>query len=224
MIREHIFNSRWLGQPAGIVDDPAFFQLEPSEQARLLARFHWVEYRGQPVDLAERRAIHKAGFVFCSTEIPFRIRLSEIKNCLQIGPCAEAKLTRFGASRYQMLSAELLDQRFQMWGNTLMQEHPETCLTVLHDGRPQGYFLSKPEDGGLFLALACLAEGSVISGADLYKAALSHYHSMGFSMGWASFSSANTSVLNIYASLGARFLSPVEHYFFVGAALTSPAA
>ena len=93
MIREHDFNTRWWGNPVGIVDDPAFFALGHEERAALLNPFDWVEFKaglgpGAPLDPACR-----AGFFQVDTQLPFSINLK----ALDATPSTESMEIAFAA-------------------------------------------------------------------------------------------------------------------------------
>ena len=62
-----------------------------------------------------------------------------------------------------------------------------------------------------------LTAHACVSGFDLYSRAISHFAGMDFRLGHASFSVRNSSVLNIYARLGACFLEPRECWMWIGA-------
>jgi voltage-gated potassium channel Kch len=104
-----------------------------------------------------------------------------------------------------------LAARYERWAAALLDESPDTCLrATLDDGRTVGWFLAAPRGGSLELTLAALHRDASVSGARLYEACLAAFAARGHRLGHASFSAENTSVHNVYASLGARFVAP-EH-------------
>ena len=70
-------------------------------------------------------------------------------------------------------------------------------------------------EGSLNLTLAMLSPKAEISGVHLYRTAFDTYAKRGAKLGWASFSASNIPVLNIYASLGARFTKAEAYWFWV---------
>ena len=221
MITHHAFHSAWLGAPAGLLRDPAFFSLPAAERAHLLALFAWVEYRPPAAERADHTTPRNAGFFLADLQIPFRIALHKIEPtpslaALQIQPLTRlpdpADLRPFAHERFRHLpgcTPERLAQRYSRWTADLAAAHPDLALEISCDGRPQGYFLSRPDGPTLDLTLAMLRADATISGMLLYHKALVHYAAAGARIGAASFSADNPAVLNIYARLGAAFL-PAE--------------
>lgn len=223
MIRQHDFNSRWWGEPVGIVDDGAFFSLPPPEQADALAPFRWVEFKSRMDVAPPLPRLQEAGFFLADTQVNFRIGLKAgVANA-----CAEATAVYFASDtpfdlqaedvplfdheRYRHLPGndhQRTNRRYVEWARQLLREHPECCLQVTAGDATQGWFLSRPAEGGLNLTLAMLRRHARISGFLLYEQALRAYASRGHRIGWASFSVTNTAVLNIYARLGAHFIGP----------------
>ena len=71
MIREHVFNTKWWGQPVGIIDDPEFFQQPDQIQREMLSPYSWVEFRS-PMELTlSLEQIHQAGFLHVDTQVNF---------------------------------------------------------------------------------------------------------------------------------------------------------
>jgi len=229
MIRQHDFNTRWWGAPAGIVDDAAFFALPDHEREQALATYQWVEFKSG-LDAAPRlAAIARAGFYLADTQIAFRIALKEA-----CSPCTEPLTVRFAGEpgfeyreedlapfaheRYAHLSGntpDRLNARYADWGKQLIHDHPETCLAVLSDGEVQGWFLSQCADSGLNLTLAVAHRRARISGFLLYQKSLTAYAAKGHRIGSATFSVTNTAVHNIYANLGARFTAPLGIWIWI---------
>ncbi|MCH2110764.1 MAG: hypothetical protein MK135_15695, partial [Polyangiaceae bacterium] len=81
------------------------------------------------------------------------------------------------------------------------------------EGEEQGYFLSQNTNSGFELTLAMLQSNTKITGMHLYHKALLAYAARGHRLGGAGFSVYNTPVHNIYANLGARFLSTEDFWF-----------
>ena len=221
MIGRHDFNSDWCGQEAGIVRDPAFFGLEPGEQAELLQPWAWVEAR-QEGELC-RRSMQAAGFLQVDTQMPFKIGLAR----LQGSPSLERAEVRFADEHpFQIKVSELADfaherfsvipgiemgdlnRRYGLWSTQLLAADPAHCMQVFVEGEVQGWFLGQRTKAGLELTLAMLKRDATISGHLLYHKALKSYGERGARVGYAAFSVSNTPVLNIYAALGARFLAP----------------
>ncbi len=232
MIRQHDFNSRWWGEPVGIVDRGAFFSLPPAERARALAPFHWVEFKSRLNDAPPLTLLRDAGFFLADTQVEFRIGLK----ASVVSACAEAIAVHFATDapfdlraedvplfeheRYRHLPGndpERTNRRYVEWARQLIREHPDCCLQVTAEEAAQGWFLSRPAAGCLNLTLAMLRRHARISGFLLYDQALRAYASRGHRIGWASFSVTNTAVLNIYARLGAHFVGPTGIWLWVGA-------
>ncbi len=226
-VRRHDFNSEWWGDEVGIVDDPAFFARPAEDQARLLAPYAWTEFKASELHRLPVQAIARAGFVAVGLNLSFRLNLARVTltESARGLVCRTAREHRVGLDLASMrpfaherfallpgMNAERFNTRYLIWAEQLLARSPETSLEILHDGRVQGWFLSEPRSGGLFLGLAMLAEGAAISGHLLYQAAMGSYSARGHRLGFADFSAENTAVLNIYASCGARFLAPQYHW------------
>jgi len=229
MIRSHEFNSRWWGAPAGILDDPAFFDLAEDERERVLAGYRWVEFRSELAAAPRLSSIARAGFFLADTQIAFRIGLQqrcgscadELAVCFADEPgfaYCERDLAPFEYERFVHLpgvTPDRLHARYAAWGRQLIGDHPESCLAVMSRGEIQGWFLSAPTEVGLNLALAATHRGVRISGFLLYEKSLAAYAERGHRLGFASFGVRNTAVHNIYAKLGARFTAPTGIWFWV---------
>jgi hypothetical protein len=235
MIREHAFNSAWWGAPCGIVENLALLSRPAAEIRGALAPWAWVELRADHDDVPPPAALSAAGFFHADTQLRFKLALPRIVGSpstdrltvrfadqpdtppLAIGA---ADMAVFRHERFRHLPGAddaRINARYALWTAQLVAEHPDTCLAVL-DGPPgnpasvQGWFLSQPGPGGLNLTLAMLRAGARISGHHLYHRAALAYAARGHRIGEASFSATNTPVLNIYASLGARFTG-AEHFW-----------
>lgn len=223
MIRRHDFNSRWWNAEVGILEDEAFFELEASRQQEALRSWAWVERR-QTVDAVTAFRIARAGFAQVDTQIGFRIGLKKLASSASVEQLrvefaderpfsAQAEeLPAFRNERFLALpgsTLERVNQRYGLWAQDLIEEHPATCLRVLDGDRVQGWFLSRRLEKGLELTLAMLHREATITGHGLYHRALLAYGARGHRAGTASFSVTNTAVHGIYASLGARFLPPL---------------
>jgi hypothetical protein len=108
-----------------------------------------------------------------------------------------------------------LNRRYADWSRDLLAANPAHCMQVCVGGEIQGWFLGRQTPKGLELTLAMLRRGATVSGHLLYHRALKAYGERGARMGFAAFSASNTPVLNIYASLGARFLPPMGIWFWI---------
>ncbi len=230
MIKLHEFNTEWWGSPVGIVTDSAFFQQSPADQQRALEQYAWVEFVHPAATLPSRLSLASAGFFYTDTQVRFRLDLTRI----QPGSCAEAlavesadrsaftirdgELRPFPYERFYALPGATepkVSQRYVLWSNNLVRQHPATALRFLQEGKVQGWFLSHPEKGALGLTLAMLSADSNTSGFDLYSRAASEYARRGFRLGTASFSIQNSPVHNIYSALGARFTEPRECWMWI---------
>lgn len=235
LIREHAFNTDWYGAPAGIVEDSAFFALDPAERARRLAAFAWVEFREPLSPELPHQAVREAGFFNADTQVRFRIGLQRAAR-LPRPPNLEAlrvesaeaasfrveaeQMAPFEHERFALLpgmTPARLAERYARWANELVTRHPATCLRISEaDGAPLGWFVANPEGGLLRLVLAMLHKDARSSGLQLYQRALVEFAARGHRVGFASFSVANTAVHNLYARLGAQFLAPEGVWMWVG--------
>jgi hypothetical protein len=205
MIREHAFNSRWWGEPVGIVSDPALFAVAPATLA-------------------------EAGFAQTDTQISFKLDLRRLPPIpggdeLTVEFADETPfavgaddLALFEHERYRHLpgiTPARLNERYAEWSALLVAEQPKWCARLRAGPRTQGWFLSQRDDSGFHLTLAALHRDATVSGHLLYHAAISAYAAKGQRIGGARFSVTNTAVHNIYAGLGARFLAPVGCWLWV---------
>jgi hypothetical protein len=224
VIRQHDFNTRWWGQPAGIVDDGAFFSLPDAERSRALAPFQWVEFKCRLHEAPPLARLRAAGFVLADTQVEFRIGLgrrtiSAGADSLGVRSAGNAafvvraeEMAPFEHERFRHLPGyepARASLRYCEWSRELIHDHPDTCLEFTLGDAVQGWFLSRPASGGLNLTLAMLHRSAKISGFLLYEKALEAYAERGHRVGWAGFSVTNTAVLNIYSKLGAQFIAPV---------------
>lgn len=229
MISEHRFNCDWYGAPAGIVRDPALFALPEAQLQQALAPWAWVEFRGS-ADAVDRRAMTRLGFFLADTQVHFRLGLKALQPTPSLQGLTlrwaderrfevnSAAMSAFHHERYRHLpgvTPERLNERYARWARQLIETSPATCVQVESGGEPQGWFLAAPEGKKLSLTLAVTAAQARISGFHLYLAAGVAFASRGFGIGEAAFSAHNTAVLNIYAQLGARFVSTQDVWLWV---------
>jgi hypothetical protein len=228
VIREHEFNTRWWGSPVGILDDPAFFDLDPSAQDEACASYAWVEYSAQLDAAPGPDRLGRAGFYCVDTQIRFRINLSNVDSTRSIGRLSATsavespfeisidELKSFEHERFRFLpgiTAELINGRYALWSTLLIANHPAWCLKISDGADVQGWFLAQAYPGKpLNLTLAMLKFDAHISGHLLYQRAMLEFAARGARIGDAAFSVANTPVMNIYAALGARFLPPKGYW------------
>ena len=234
MIREHEFNTNWWGNRVGIVDDPAFFFSAPAKQQSLLKPYAWVEFNSQLDQAPPRQHLEKAGFMQIDTQIQFILNLSKVETTPSLDGLRYRfadqndfdieieELAMFKHERFQHIpgcTEARTNKRYALWAQTLVREHPSTCMQLFLNGKLQGWFLSRPQEKhGLNLTLAMLSNTAEISGMLLYQQACVVYASRGHRLGNASFSVTNTSVHNIYAALGARFLPPGGNWLWLSTA------
>lgn len=225
MIRRHDFNSEWWGAEVGIVSDPTFFALPPSEISAALEEFVWVEFVQPVSQLPSRRALAEAGFFYTDTQLRFRLDMRNVECSpyareLQVRSAEESSfeihrsdIRPFLHERFCILPGATeakITARYHLWASRLISQHPATCLCLRHENEVQGWFLAQPEEAGLQLTLAMLSIRAKISGYDLYARALAHFSESRHSLGFSSFSVRNSNVLNIYSRSCARFLEPSE--------------
>jgi hypothetical protein len=229
MIDEHEFNTRWYGAPAGIVRDPKALDEPADRVAAALAHFAFVELRCKP-DAVDRTRLTDLGFFVADTQIHFRIGLAALRATSSTEAIsllwADAapftvethEMAAFRHERFQHLpgmTSARLDVRYAAWAQDLIAAAPATCVRLEQNGLTQGWFLSEPRGPRLRLALAMASASATISGLHLYLAACLGYAARGHSVGEASFSVHNTPVLNIYASLGARFVATEDAWLWI---------
>jgi hypothetical protein len=230
MIEQHAANTAWLGVPTGVVTDDKFFTLGADARSRLLAPYAFVEFKHPLASAPPAAVLLNADFAWVDVQIEFRIGLSRIEETpslreLTVRFADESPFTvRDGESRsfeeerfteLPGMTQEALDRRYTNWARQLIAEHPATSLEISREGKPQGWFLSRPSEHGLNLLLAMLHRDATISGMLLYQKGLRAYAARGHSLGWAGFSVRNVNVHNIYARLGARFTPPVGCWLWV---------
>jgi hypothetical protein len=229
MIREHSFNTRWWGAPVGIVTDAALLSRTPvADVAAATARFEWVELRASADADIDPTALAARGLFAVDTQIRFRVGLRRLASTSSVDrldahfadeqpfSVGAEDILPFGAERFSVLPGAdeiRIRERYALWSRLLLDECPQRCLRVLSNGQVQGYFLSRQAEGGLNLTLAMLNPAATVTGMHLFHKALLAYAERGERIGHASFSVYNTPVMNIYANLGARFLSPEMFWF-----------
>jgi hypothetical protein len=231
MIRRHDFNSEWWGEDVGIVSDSKFFEEPSRDQSAALRRFAWVEFVQPVSQLPSRRALAAAGFFYADTQVRFRLDLrrttpSQCSDHLAVESAADspfhispADIRPFLHERFGVLpgiTESRLSARYSLWASRLIASAPVTSLRFTLPGATQGWFLAQLDQEGLELTLAMMSAGAQISGFDLYARAIAHFADCGHRLGYASFSVRNSSVLNIYSRLAARFLEPREIWMWLG--------
>lgn len=229
MIREHVFNTAWWGEPVGLIEDANFFDLPISEQQAALSPYSWVEFRS-PLEGAPISRLDVVGFLQFDTQLIFRISLPRVPSTqglddltLRFAEDSDFRVDAhasavFAHERYRRLpgiSDEKLNERYSRWANDLIHKSPGWCVEVLSGSVPQGWFLSEEDSRGLHLALAMLHRDARVSGTYLFQAAMVAYAKRGAQVGHARFSASNTAVHNIYARLGAIFGQPLGYWLWV---------
>lgn len=230
MIKTHEFNTEWWGSPVGLITDVSFFALPQQKRNELLAGYSWVEFKHSLSPSLQLPAITQADFSQTDTQIPFRIGLSRMYTTSSLEALdvafADSKpfavetkdLSPFRHERFFALPGideNKINQRYSFWASKLLAQTPELCMQISKGGKTAGWFLSSKSGSKVDLTLAMLHMDSEISGMLLYHKAVVEYARMGFRMGSASFSVTNTPVMNIYASLGARFFEPIGIWLWI---------
>lgn len=231
MIRDHEFNTLWWGSPVGFVHDPAFFSLDSSVQQDLLKPYVWAEFYSPLDQTPPLQELADANFFQTDTQIQFLLNLSKVTATFSTDRLVcffadqnkfdikTADLASFTHERFRHIpgcTEPRSNNRYALWGNNLIREYPETCMQLFLNKKLQGWFLSRPgEKSGLNLALSMLSSTAEVSGMLLYQQAILAYAERGHRLGTASFSVTNTSVHNIYAALGARFLPPGGNWMWI---------
>lgn len=223
MIKTHESNSVWWGSPVGLITDAAWFSQDARARAQSLEPYAWVEFKA-PLNAAPRALdLQRAGFAWTDAQINFRISLTNVPDSPSLAQyecisAAEAPfqlgagdVRTFEHERFLHLpgvTTDMLNARYTKWANELITAHPQWCLRLVLNGQTQGWFLSEAKGGSVALTLAMLSSNAVASGQHLYQRALREYAQRGGTVGHAAFSVRNTPVMNIYASLGAKFTAP----------------
>lgn len=229
MIDEHVFNTAWYGARAGIIRDPAALAAPRPQLEAALAPFAFVELRCKP-GAADRARLTELGFFVADTQIHFRLGLAGLRPTPSLAgmelrwaddqrfTIETHEMAAFRHERFQHLpgmTATRLDARYAAWACDLVAASPATCVRVEQGGLTQGWFLAEPRGPRLRLALAMASAAANVSGVHLYLAACLGYAGRGHAVGEASFSVHNTSVLNIYAHLGARFVATEDAWLWI---------
>lgn len=105
----------------------------------------------------------------------------------------------------------LADQRYRVWMERILAgPGPGTWIGVVGpEGLPGGYLHAEITEGRADIRLAAVDRGAAgIAGPELFRGAIHEFAHRGVDQVTARVSAANTSVLNIYASLGFRFHEP----------------
>lgn len=230
MVREHELNSRWWGEPVGIVDSLELLSWPAQEREARLRAFAWVELKA-PLDAQlPWAALGRAGFFQVDTQLHFRLGLAGLRCTPSAAELlvetaertpfrlAADALAPFRHERFSLLpgaSLARLSERYALWGNRLLAAQPEACLRLSNRaGQVQGWFLAARRGTQIDLTLAMLSREATVSGQLLYQRALATYAEQGARVGAASFQASNTAVHNIYANLGARFVQPTGCWFW----------
>ncbi len=229
IIHEHAFNTAWWGEPIGIIDDAAFFSWTPEERHKALQQYAWVEFKSATVGVYQSMKLFDAGFFQADTRIDFRIALTKIPttpslDAFEVHSAGErpfsieaGEFRTFEHERFYEIPGSTkprIDERYATWARQIIAAHPDWCLRVFHNGNLQGWFISQPGTSGLNLVLAMLHRDANISGMHLYQKACVDYARRGARIGWANFSVYHTNVHNIYAQMGARFLTPITWWLW----------
>jgi hypothetical protein len=237
MIRENFHNTAWWGKPVAVVEDAAFFALEPAARQAALRDYAWAEFKSPLASAPPFLQMAGSGFTLVDVQVGFRLMLGAVRDSPSLADlvCQFANQTHFEVGlgetrkfeheRYLQIPGagqERLAQRYERWSNQLVREQPEWCLRVLYQGQVQGWFLASMTGQGLYLALAMLSKTAQVSGLHLYQKAIHAYAAKGARIGFASFSVRNTAVLNIYSQLGARFTPVTGIWLWCSAGTSAP--
>ena len=223
MIKEHEFHTQWWGMPVGLVTAPRFFSRPSAEQAEMLARYAWAEFKSPPSSTPPVWDLLRAAFAQVDTQVNFHVALAAVPEPDDTGPLVlqfadeipfrlqGGESRPFQYERFWQLpgiTPARMDERQVLWANRLIVESPNWCVRAVYGDAVQGWFLARPEKPGLNLTLAMLHREAVVSGALFYQMAMRAFAARGARTGWASFSIRNTAVHNIFSRLGARFKEP----------------
>lgn len=198
------------------------YELADADAATLAAALAQPGHYTVKVDpLADKRALHEAGFYYCDTLIEpwcvpralavFDDAASGLDLAPALAPLAAICRSAFAHGRFHRdfnLEPARADRRYENW---LGQLHAEgRVIGLTHAGKPAGFIAHV--DGALVLH----ALGEAWRGRGLAKywwsATARHLFAQGCGEVRSSISSANLAVLNLYASLGFRFRKPLDVY------------
>lgn len=229
MIQKHEFNTKWLRCECGIISGLDFFLLNQAEQKKLLANYQFVELRTSENPIKYLAAIYKCGFWCVDTQIRFELDLRQIPidmtaQQLQFERASESffQITSHDIYSFQHerflaipgVTQEMVDSRYLILINDLINKYPEWCFKISHDDQTQGWYFGIPRGNEIELTLAMLHKNAQIKGKQLYNKAITIYAQQ-FSTGISRFSINNIAVHNILAKFGARFLAPETVWFWV---------
>lgn len=218
-IREHAFNSEWLGLRFGISEDPSLLSADDVSFSAAVAGFDLVEIRspgGRP--MPTRHDVH-----FVDTQIQYRLLVRHHKphndtKVLPVQRILPDQWADFASERYAALGLgdETIRSRYSVWAQKLVERSPDFCGEVTHGGRTVGWFFAEPDPVRHYVhfALAVQSRGAINSGLLIYEAAAQHFRAAGFSSVRASFSARNVAALNVHVALGCRFTGSVDHFLW----------
>ena len=216
IVRRHNFNSEWWGGEVGIMNPESLDEFEDLEIIQEMDGYNWVELKLDGRNDLPTERLGRLGFEYFDTQIAFRVSLRGIDTSPSVdGIVVETASDRkfsiepdeildFSHDRFSRIhgcTARKARERYSMWGNNLIDSHPNFALKMTSSGIVQGYFIGCRNESGFELSLAMLGTKSNITGMHLYQRALKAYEEMGERVGKASFSVFNTPVLNIYSEL-----------------------
>jgi len=229
MIRLNEFNTRWWGDSVGILTGAAFLN-SPEKFLKEREAFAWVELRLPADDEIDHRAIHRAGFFMWDTQIRYRLDLRNVP----VTQSAETLERRFADEHPFGVAVEEMqpfrhdrlyllpgvddrkaNERFALWSEQLIRDHPSLCQQIGLEGRVQGWMLGQRTEGRLNVALGMLHRQATVSGLLLYQKGMRAYAERGERVAFASFSARHPWSLNIHASLGCRFVTPEHQWVWI---------
>jgi len=229
MIREHEFNSKWLGYNCGFMNDLSLFSLSPTEQDKILNEYQWIELRTTDFSAEKLRDLHTRGFWQVDTQVKFSLDLTKLPQKIDAEGfelyrasekpfmIEQQDIWSFANERFLSLpgvTQKMVDERYVTIANKLIESNPEWCFCFTDKNKVQGWYFATPQGTEIDLTLAMRHKDSYIRGRQLYHLAISHY-AKNFTLATARFSITNVAVHNILAKLGARFLDPEGVWFWM---------
>jgi hypothetical protein len=115
------------------------------------------------------------------------------------------------------VTQDMVGRRYRDWCSQILTRHPGLAHVLVHEGELAGFFAAEPKGrpGHLNLTLAAVNPACRgVPGYALFAKALAAYSRAGWRTAGAALSAENLSVLNLYASLEAKFVRAVQFHLW----------
>ena len=141
MIRENFHNTAWWGKPVAVVEDAAFFALEPAAQRAALRAYAWAEFKSPLASAPPFLQLAESGFTLVDMQIGFRLMLEAVPDSPSLADfvCQFADQKHFEVGLDEMRSFE--HERFlqipgaspeQAWRNGTRAGPTSWCANIPH--------------------------------------------------------------------------------------------